>query len=163
MMSVLIRQLTLADASDAAVIFDEMYRFYFPNPPRFADIEPYLTKRVLSDNSPMTVVGIFSQEELSGFATFTTLFPAPSLSGQMFIKDLFISEKQRAQRLGLRLLKYLAKQAIESGCTRLDWTAEQSNPKAGAFYRKIGAMHVTDKEYFRFSDEALSQFAQSKL
>ncbi|CAG9296835.1 GNAT family N-acetyltransferase [Celerinatantimonas diazotrophica] len=159
-MSILIRQLTLDDVHEAAVIFDEMYQFYFAKPPQFVDIEPYLCKRVLSDNSPMTVMGIFSDDKLVGFATFTILFPAPALSGQMFIKDLFISEQYRAQRLGLKLLKYLAKLALENSCSRLDWTAEQSNPKAGAFYRKIGATHVTDKEYFRFSDEALSRFAE---
>jgi hypothetical protein len=45
---------------------------------------------------------------------------------------------------------------------RFDWTVDDSNPKAIEFYRELGATHVTDKLYFRFSGEELLEFAANK-
>lgn len=79
----------------------------------------------------------------------------------MYLKDLFVSSKVRGKGVGLKLMKYLASLAIKCGCQRLDWTAESSNPNAGQFYRSIGATLIHEKEYYRFSGDALREFAKT--
>ncbi len=52
------------------------------------------------------------------------MFPAPKLSGQMYMKDLFVSSSARGKGIGLQLMKHLATIALTHNCQRLDWTAE---------------------------------------
>ncbi|MBX9267714.1 GNAT family N-acetyltransferase [Chromobacterium violaceum] len=94
-----------------------------------------------------------------GLATFSLLYPAPDYGGQLFMKDLFTHPEARGSGAGKALMKALAGHALKHGCQRLDWTAERGNADAVAFYRRIGAGIVEDKIYYRFSGEALRDFA----
>lgn len=104
---------------------------------------------------------MYNGNTVLGFATYTVMYPAPRLSGQMYMKDLFVSSKVRGQGAGVEIMKHLASIAINSGCQRLDWTAETTNPVAGRFYQSIGAKLVGEKEYYRFEGNDLSNFASS--
>lgn len=92
-------------------------------------------------------------------ATFTVVYPAPGLTGQLYMKDLFTSDAARGQGVGEAMMRYLARLARERGCSRLDWTAETGNPRALAFYDRLGARRVEDKVYFRLDKESLAAFA----
>jgi ribosomal protein S18 acetylase RimI-like enzyme len=96
-----------------------------------------------------------------GMATFAVLYPAPGLGGQLFMKDLFVLAEIRGQGVGLTLMRFLARQAVERGCVRFDWTAEQDNPAALSFYDRLGAARVAEKVYYRFEGETLRQLAAS--
>jgi GNAT superfamily N-acetyltransferase len=89
------------------------------------------------------------------------MFPAPNLSGQMYMKDLFVSSDARGRGVGIFIMKHLANLALDIGCYRLDWTAENTNPSAGEFYKAIGANILHEKEYYRFAGEQLAAFAKS--
>ncbi|MFM2483763.1 GNAT family N-acetyltransferase [Celerinatantimonas yamalensis] len=158
--TLIIRQLDIDDAVHAVDIFSQMYAYYFSEPPTPEAIARYLTERVLAAHSSVGVAGAFVDQKLMGFATYTILYPAPNLSGQMFMKDLFVSASARGQRLGPKLMQYIAQVALEHDCERLDWTAEQSNPNAGKFYRALGADQIIEKEYYRFTGAALAAFAK---
>lgn len=94
-----------------------------------------------------------------GLATFAVVYPAPGLSGQLYMKDLFTSDRARGQGLGLVLMRFLAELARARGCSRFDWTAETGNARALAFYDRIGAQRITEKVYFRIDGDALADFA----
>lgn len=142
-------------------IFSELEKYYFGNDAAsIEDIREYFHNRVFSEISGVQV--IFAENEngqVVGFATISILFPAPKLSGQIYMKDLFTSSSARGQGVGKLLMQFIAKYALENGCNRLDWTAESTNPIAGRFYAAIGARQVHDKQYFRFEGSALSNFA----
>ena len=160
MTSINIRQLTITDAPALVELYSELERFYFPEYASSpVELLHYLQHGLLDNQSSMTTVAAVQGGQLVAFASYVILYPAPRRAGQMYMKELFVTERCRGQRLGQRLISHLAGIAIDAGCRRLDWTAETSNPKAGAFYRTIGAELVTEKEYFRFADEALSQVA----
>lgn len=95
----------------------------------------------------------------SAVATITVLHPAPNENGTLFMKDLFVVEHARGTGIGKRIMWYLARFAVQHGCQRFDWTAEQGNPKAVAFYAALGADRVEDKIYFRFNGEELAKLA----
>ncbi|WP_235501098.1 GNAT family N-acetyltransferase [Tatumella sp. UCD-D_suzukii] len=56
-------------------------------------------------------------------------------------------------------MRFIAAFAVEHGCTRFDWTAETSNPKAADFYLSLGAVMVEEKQYFRLDNQRLAAFA----
>lgn len=93
-----------------------------------------------------------------GFATITIMYPAPKLSGQLYMKDLFVSSHVRGEGIGFKLMKHITQIALDFDCNRFDWTAESTNPAAGQFYRSIGASLIKEKEYYRLEGDALSQF-----
>ena len=95
------------------------------------------------------------------YATFAVLYPGPTEHGVLFMKDLFVHGDQRGKGLGEEMMRRIAALAVERGCSRFDWTAETSNPRAIAFYDLLAAERVEEKVYFRFSGENLARFAGS--
>lgn len=152
-----------AHCFDLIAIFKELETYYFGElRTTEAELEGYLTECVFSDHSGINVVAAYENSVVIGFATYSILYPAPKQSGQMYMKELFVSSSARGKGVGLRLIKYLARLAVDHHCQRLDWTAERSNPNAGAFYRSIGAHLVSDKEYYRFEGESLNKIADAE-
>lgn len=142
-------------------LYLELERFYFKDQAIDSreHIEDYIVNKMLAPWSGVQVVGAIEGETMLGFATFSILFPAPRLTGQLFMKDLFVSEKARGKQVGQQLMRYLANFALEHDCNRFDWTAETTNPNAITYYQHLGAELVEDKRYFRFSGVSLREFA----
>ncbi|WP_029570686.1 GNAT family N-acetyltransferase [Pantoea ananatis] len=148
-----------SDIPDLARIFVEMESYYFGSEAAsYDEMLSYLTERVFSAYSGVTVLGAWKDGALVGFASFTLMFPAPKCSGQAYMKDLFTSAAVRGQGVGKSLMRFIAAFAIEHGCTRFDWTAETTNPKAAEFYLSLGASMVEEKQYFRLEHENLAAF-----
>ncbi|BCL69246.1 hypothetical protein TUMSATVNIG1_11890 [Vibrio nigripulchritudo] len=151
-----------AECSELVPIFAELERYYFSDNAASCDeLENYLVNQVFSDFSGVRVVAAYEGSQVLGFATFTVMYPAPTLAGQMYMKDLFVSSQSRGSGVGLSIMKHLAKIASDNGCVRLDWTAETTNPSAGKYYRSIGASLIKEKEYYRFEGDELLHFATS--
>lgn len=149
-----------SDIPELARIFVEMESYYFGSEAAsYDEMHSYLTNRVFSSYSGVTVLGAWKDGALVGFATFTLMFPAPKCSGQAYMKDLFTSAAVRGQGIGKSLMRFIAAFAVEHGCTRLDWTAETTNPKAAEFYLSLGASVVEEKQYFRLDHQSLAAFA----
>lgn len=150
----------VADVPELASLFVEMEDYYFGRGVvSYEDMSAYLAEKVFSAYSGVTVVGARKNGVLVGFSTFSLMFPAPLCSGQAFMKELFTSEVVRGQGVGKSLIRFIAHFALKHGCSRLDWTAEKSNPKAGAFYLSLGAALIEEKQYFRLEGKDLETFS----
>ncbi|MGP0820793.1 MULTISPECIES: GNAT family N-acetyltransferase [unclassified Serratia (in: enterobacteria)] len=156
-------EITICDASDIpelATLFVEMESYYFgEGSANYGEMRRYLAEKVFSTYSGVTIIGARKEGLLLGFATFSLLFPAPRCSGQAFMKELFTSKAARGKGIGKALIQFIAAFALEHGCSRLDWTAEKSNPRAGDFYLSLGASLIKEKQYFRLEDNDLKAFA----
>ena len=149
-----------SDIPELARVFVEMESYYFSSEAAsYDEMFSYLTHKVFSVYSGVTVLGAWKNGTLVGFATFTLMFPAPKCSGQAYMKDLFTSAAVRGQGVGKALMGFIAAFAIEHGCTRFDWTAETTNPKAAEFYFSLGASLLEEKQYFRLDHQSLVTFA----
>lgn len=95
-----------------------------------------------------------------GFASFATLFPANGLEAELFVRDLFVTDRARSQGVGERLLRAAASVAVERGCTRIDWTTATSNPGAIALYDRLVGQRLDEKVYYRLEGDALADFAR---
>lgn len=153
-----------SDIPDLAKVFVEMESYYFGSEAAsYEEMLSYLTHRVFSVYSGVSVLGAWKNGVLVGFATFTLMFPAPKCSGQAYMKDLFTSAAVRGQGVGKSLMRFIAAFAVEHGCTRFDWTAETTNPKAAEFYLSLGASLVKEKQYFRLDHQRLAAFAMQDV
>ena len=153
-----------AGKADAAVVGELFYRcdlhYWGENAPSAKAMAAHVRDTVLADGAAVEIVLAEEDGEALGFASFTIMYPAPDLGGQLYLKDLFTLDAARGKGIGLTLMRFLARTALERGCVRVDWTAEDNNPRAMAFYDRIGARRVTDKVYFRFDGANLRQFAE---
>jgi GNAT superfamily N-acetyltransferase len=99
--------------------------------------------------------------QVAAMASFGQLYPAPNLGGQIQVKDIFVRAGFRGQGVGTAILRRLAALALERRCSRVDWTAETTNPQAIEFYDWLGVPRVASKVYFRLDGETLKAFADS--
>jgi len=148
-------QVTFYDPSkfDALVLaFLDMGRHYFGD--RAADevsLRQILADGVLGPDSGVRVILAVDGERVAGFATISILYPGPGCRGQLFMKDLYVCSAWRGTGIGGQMMRFLAKYALNMGCVRFDWTSEDTNAGAMAFYERLGARKVKEKVYFRLT------------
>jgi len=154
------RLATAADAAALGALFHENARHYScDRAPALEAMTAHVRDEVLAPHANVEILLAEAGGKAIGFASFAVLHPAPDLTGQLFLKDLFVSETARGGGSGEALLRALAKIAVERGCSRLDWTTEDYNPRALALYDRIGAKRLPEKIYYRFDGAALKAFA----
>jgi ribosomal protein S18 acetylase RimI-like enzyme len=54
---------------------------------------------------------------------------------------------------------WVARYAVEHGCSRIDWPVKASNVRAISFYESLGAKLVDDRLSYRLSQPSLGALA----
>ncbi len=91
------------------------------------------------------------------FPNYSTFLGRPGL----YIEDLFVSEAYRRRGFGRALLLYVARLAQERRCGRLEWSVLNWNEPAIEFYKKLGAVPMSDWTVYRITGENLQRLARS--
>jgi GNAT superfamily N-acetyltransferase len=102
-------------------------------------------------------IGYFEQKPV-GFVLFhnySTFLGRPGI----YIEDLFVDEAFRRRGFGGALLRYVAGLARERECGRLEWSVLDWNQPAINFYKKLGAVPMSEWTVFRVTGEALKKLA----
>ncbi|MGD1876191.1 MAG: GNAT family N-acetyltransferase [Kiloniellaceae bacterium] len=163
MSDVACRLATAADFETVGALFHQNARHYFGDrAPSLDAITAQVRGDVLAEHANIEILLAEADGQAIGFASFAVVHPAPDLGGQLFLKDLFVTAAARSGGTGLTLLRALARIAVERGCVRLDWTAEDDNARALALYDRIGARRLPEKIYYRFDGDALKDFAEGQ-
>ncbi len=87
------------------------------------------------------------------FHNFSTFLGRPGL----YLEDLYVKPAFRGRGLGEALLRRVARIALERRCGRFEWAALDWNEPAIGFYRKLGAVPMSDWTIFRVTGEALDR------
>jgi len=75
-----------------------------------------------------------------GFALGYTTYSTWEGHG-LYLEDLYVSPEYRAKGVGSKLLRAVAKKALDAGCCRLQWQCIDWNTDAMCFYeKKVGAV-----------------------
>jgi len=90
------------------------------------------------------------------FHNYSTFLGKPGL----YIEDLFVDEPFRRRGFGRALLVYVAELAEERNCGRLEWAVLDWNESAISFYKKLGAVPMSDWTVFRLTGESLHNVAR---
>jgi ribosomal protein S18 acetylase RimI-like enzyme len=118
-----------------------------------------LKQTILGPDSGVKVVVAVDHRRVVGMACISLLYPAPKERGQLFMKELYVVGDRRRNGIGLELMRFVAAYAVRKACSRFDWTVDETNPMALAFYHELGATQIDSKVYFRFADKDLLTFA----
>lgn len=95
-----------------------------------------------------------------GFALFFHNFSTFLGRGGIYLEDLFILPDYRGKGYGTRMLKELAKIALERGCGRLEWCCLDWNQPSIDFYLSLGAKPLNEWTTYRMSGETLIDMAK---
>jgi len=77
----------------------------------------------------------------------------------VYLEDLFVRPAHRGHGLGRALLARLARECVERGYGRLEWSVLDWNAPAIGFYRGIGAVTMDDWTTYRLDGAALAALA----
>ena len=56
-------------------------------------------------------------------------------------------------------MSWVARHALENGCSRMDWPVQASNVRGISFYESIGGEPVVERLSYRLSESSMSQLA----
>ena len=150
-----------ADLDDIVDLFYQVDLHYFRDAaPTKEEISRYVRRSLFQPQCGVRVVIAKVDSKPLGIATFSVLYPAPGMTGQLFMKDLFTVRAGRGKGIGKAIMSFLAKLAIQEQCSRFDWTAETTNPEALRFYDHLKIPRVEEKVYYRLTGKRLLEFAE---
>jgi GNAT superfamily N-acetyltransferase len=89
------------------------------------------------------------------FHNYSTFLGKPGL----YIEDLFVDKDYRRRGYGRALLLHVARLAKERGCGRLEWAVLDWNQPAIGFYKKLGAVPMSEWTVFRVTGKRLDELA----
>lgn len=95
-----------------------------------------------------------------GYALFFHNFSTFLGKAGIYLEDLYINPDYRGLGYGKKLLKEVAKIAVERGCERLDWQCLNWNKSSIDFYLSLNAIEMSDWNSYRLSHEVLKRFAE---
>ena len=104
-------------------------------------------------------IGYFNREPVGFvlyFHNYSTFLGRPGI----YIEDLFIDEAFRRRGFGTALLCYVAGVANERRCGRLEWSVLDWNEPAINFYKKLGAVPMSEWTVFRVTGKELEKLAE---
>jgi diamine N-acetyltransferase len=99
--------------------------------------------------------------EPAGFAVWFLNFSTFSGRYGIYLEDLYVRPSYRGKGLGKALLVYLAKECVENGWSRLQWSVLDWNAPSIAFYKSLGAVMMDDWTLCRVTGLALTRLAGS--
>lgn len=152
------------DIAAIAELAAEMDRFYGAT-----ELDPLEVRQEQIDAAlfaePPTAWALLAWDggKLAGFAAYSFLWPAVGLSGSLYLKELYVSETARRAGVGQMLMHGLFELAVRNGCSRVEWTTDQDNPDAKAFYQALGVPVATSKLFYRIEGEALREAGNAPI
>lgn len=97
-------------------------------------------------------------EALVGFATWAMQLSTWDAAPYAHLDCLYLSPSARGKGLGRRLVTKIAREALHSGCSQMQWQTPTSNHRAIHFYERLGAT-FKPKARFYLGDVALQRLA----
>ena len=97
--------------------------------------------------------------EAVGFALFFTTFSTFLGRPGIWLEDLYVRPAVRSRGVGRTLLAHLAQLTVDRGYGRLEWAVLDWNEPAIGFYRRLGAVAMSDWTTWRLTGPPLAALA----
>lgn len=92
----------------------------------------------------------------AGFALYFHNFSTFLGRAGIYLEDLYVRPGYRGRGLGLGLMRYLARECVQLGCGRLEWSCLDWNRPSIDFYLALGAVPQSEWTTYRLTGEALA-------
>lgn len=119
-----------------------------------------LLKEWIFDKKKAEVIFALEDGKEIGFALFFHNFSTFLGRAGIYLEDLYVMPECRGKGYGKRLLKELARIAVERGCGRLEWWCLDWNQSSIDFYLSLGAEPMKDWTVYRIAGDTLRTLAE---
>jgi GNAT superfamily N-acetyltransferase len=102
----------------------------------------------------------WQQGEPVGFALYFNNFSTFKGKPGIYLEDLFVKPEHRGKGYGKALLKYLAKEAVDNGYARFEWSVLDWNQPSIDFYKSVGAKLMHEWKICRVDGQELLDLAK---
>ncbi len=92
-----------------------------------------------------------------GFALWFHTFSTFTGKRGLYLEDIFVLPAHRGTGIGRQIFADLARRAVASGCTRMEWSVLDWNTPAVNFYRAMGARPMDEWTVQRLEGDALAK------
>lgn len=99
--------------------------------------------------------------EPAGFALYFNNFSTFRGTPGIYLEDLFVKPEHRGKGYGKALLQHLAREAVENGFARFEWSVLDWNQPSIDFYESLGAVLMHEWKICRVTGDALEKLAKS--
>jgi GNAT superfamily N-acetyltransferase len=89
--------------------------------------------------------------------TYSSFLAQPTL----YIEDIFVLPEYRRHGAGRAIFQFLAAQALQRECGRMEWAVLDWNRGAIDFYERMGARRLQEWQVYRLTAEQLQALADS--
>ena len=156
-----IRILQPEDTESTAELLQDMSVHYNgANASSLDAVRVNLLENILGPRSGVQLVVALDGAKVIALAAISILYPATKEKGQLFMKELYVHSAHRSKGIGESMMRWIAGYAVENNCVRFDWTVDAPNKEAIRFYEALGADHVSEKLYYRFTGSKLRALAK---
>lgn len=118
-------------------------------------------------DQPNHFVGMSLVEgKLSGLVlfNFTSHNICANVTRGIYIENLYVTPNSRNQGIGRSLFNYVVDKALVNDCSRIEWWVSRENRKAAGFYKKLGAIELSEWNIFKCDRTAMNKlFSGSEL
>jgi ribosomal protein S18 acetylase RimI-like enzyme len=145
-----VRSAEPGDVAAMAELFREMDEFYGEAITESATTKIDQINSVLFADPPLAfAILAWDGSNLAGMAAYSFLWPAALTTKSLYLKELYVSKSYRRHGIGKLLMEYVLKAAIDTDCSRVEWTTDEDNTEAQHFYRKLGFSASPAKIFYR--------------
>jgi GNAT superfamily N-acetyltransferase len=119
-----------------------------------------LQESLFGDKPAASVVFAEAGNETAGYALFFSTFSTFTGKAGLYLEDIYVRPQWRGRGLGKKLIQHVAQVAVEQDCPRLEWSVLDWNQPAIDFYRRLGAVPLSEWVGQRLSGAALKAVAE---
>ena len=120
--------------------------------------EETLRESLFGSRPSAEVLLAYYQDKPVAFAVFFHNFSTFLGRRGLYLEDLFVIPEMRGKGFGRALLVHLAQIARERNCGRFEWAVEP----AIEFYKRLGAVPMSEWTIFRVTGKALDRLADGR-
>jgi ribosomal protein S18 acetylase RimI-like enzyme len=145
-----VRSAEPGDVAAMAELFREMDEFYGETITEPATTKIDQINSVLFADPPLAyAILAWDGSNLVGMAAYSFLWPAALTTKSLYLKELYVSKSYRRHGIGKLLMEHVFKAAIDTDCSRVEWTTDDNTTEAQRFYRKLGFPANSSKTFYR--------------
>lgn len=143
-MNIIIRKAEERDSDKTWVLMKELALFehYIDS---FA-ITPEIVKNNGFAKNPPDFYCLVAEDrgEIAGMLVYYFLPYTAQNRPAIYMKELYVDEKYRGNKIGQQLMDALKKEAIKNNCTQIKWNVAPWNESGIRFYEQLGAKENND-------------------
>lgn len=122
--------------------------------------EKMMQEALFEKNVAEAVIGEYEGRPV-GYALFFHNFSTFVGKPGIYLEDIYVRPEHRGRGFGKALLAYVAKQAVERNCGRLEWSVLDWNAPSIAFYKSLGAQAMDSWTVYRLDRDTLKALADA--